>query len=68
MGGERSSPREVNCDLLVVGSGAAGFMVVTRVAVYDLDKKEFLSDEHDKVFVFRFTTPDELICQTQTQK
>ena len=32
MGGEHSSPAELDCDLLVVGSGAAGFMAALSAA------------------------------------
>lgn len=41
-----------------------GFMVVARVRCYDVEKKEYLPDENDKMAVFRFKTLDDLLCQT----
>jgi hypothetical protein len=38
-----------------------GFMVIARVGCYDLQKKEMLPDENDKIIVFRFKTVDDLL-------
>jgi len=43
---------------------APGFMVVLRVGTYDVDTKEMLPNDQDKIIVFRFKTVDELLCQT----
>jgi len=42
-------------------SSYIGFMVVARVGCYDVEKKEMLPAENDKVIVFKFKTVDELL-------
>lgn len=41
-------------------SSYVGFMVVSRVAGYDVEKNEVLPPENDKYVVFKFATLDEL--------
>jgi hypothetical protein len=39
----------------------AEYMVMCRVGTYDLDKKEILPDEQDKIIVFKFKNVDDLL-------
>lgn len=37
------------------------YMVITRVGTYNLEKKEMLPSDQDKIMVFRFTNVDKLL-------
>ncbi len=42
-----------------------GYMIITRITSYDMEKKKILPSEEDKIIVFKFTTLDELCRKNQ---
>lgn len=45
-------------------SNYIGYMVVARLGTYDMDKKEMLPDDKDKIMVFKFEKVENLLCPT----